>query len=125
MTPRVKTVAVVAVVAVLVLAVAAVPLFARDSSKGRWLKIRVYDDDSTTPTVLVNLPMSLVTAFVRIANRTEIKSHVDISTEGGEHGHVRLKDVDLEELIQQLDKMEPGQILEAQENGRRVSIAIE
>ena len=83
MTGRFKTVAGTALLGLLVLILAVSPLPARDSSRGRWLKIRVYENGSSTPNVLVNLPMSVVSAFLRIAARTEARAKIDVPGEGG------------------------------------------
>jgi len=125
MSPRARTVAATLVVAALLLMLPAAPLLARDSAKWRWLKIRVYDDGATTPTVLVNVPMGVVTAFLKIAAKTDVKARIDESTSERSSGHVRLRDVDLDELVQELEAMDPGQILEVQEDGRKVEIWIE
>ena len=125
MTARFKTVAGTALLGLLVLILAVSPLVARDSPRGRWLKIRVYGNGSATPTVLVNLPMSVVSAFLRIAARTAPHAKIDVSGEGDETTHVRVKDIDLEEVIRELESMNPGQIVEVQKDDERVSIWIE
>ncbi|MEK7799640.1 MAG: hypothetical protein AAB297_07405, partial [Acidobacteriota bacterium] len=91
----------------------------------RWLKIRVYEKVATTPTVLVNLPMSLVTAVLRIAARTDASVNLDAPAEGGEKTHVRIKDFDLDAFAREIDAMEPGQIVEIQDGDDKVSIWIE
>ena len=63
MTRRLKRLAATGLVALLVACVVIPPAAARDSQKGRWLKIRVYQKGADTPSVLVNLPMGLVTAI--------------------------------------------------------------
>jgi len=125
MSPRARTVAATVVVAALLLMLPAVPLLARDSAKGRWLKVRVYDDGATTPTVLVNVPMGVVTAFLKIAAKADVKATIDGSTSERPSGHARLRDIDLEELVQELEAMDPGQIFEVQEDGHKVEIWIE
>jgi hypothetical protein len=125
MTGRFKTVAGTALLGLLVLILAVAPLVARDSPRGRWLKIRVYENGSATPNVLVNVPMSVVSAFLRIAARTEAHANIDVSGEGGGKTHVRVKDLDLEEVIRELESMDPGQIVEVQKDDERVSIWIE
>jgi hypothetical protein len=125
MTGRFKTVAGTAILGLLVLIFAVAPLAARESTKGRWLKIRVYENGSTTPNVLVNVPMGVVSAFLRIAAHTEAHARIDLPGDGGEKSHVRVQDLDLEEVIRELDSMDPGQILEVQKDDQRVSIWIE
>ncbi len=125
MTRSFKKVTLAALAAVLALSLTVVPAAAKDSGKGRWLKIRVYENGATTPTVLVNLPMSLVTAALRIAARTDATVHVDPQSEGGEKTHLRIKDFDLDALVKEIDGMEPGQIVEVQDGDDKVSIWIE
>jgi len=124
-----KSVAAVALVGLLALSLAAVPAAAKDPQKGRWLKIRVYAKGSSTPTVLVNLPMSLVSAAVKIlarsgAGHATIDTSIEGSTESGKT-KFRFKDRDLDEVLRELESMEPGQIVEVQEDDERVSIWIE
>jgi hypothetical protein len=125
MTGRFKSVAVTALLGLLVLALAVNPLAARDTSKARWLKIRVYARDSATPSVLVNLPMSVVSAFLRIAAKTDARMTVDDCGGDGEKTRVRVKDLNLEDAIRELESMDPGQVLEVQKDDERVSIWIE
>jgi len=124
-----KSVAAVALVGLLALSLAAGPAAAKEPQKGRWLKIRVYGNGSSTPTVLVNLPMSLVSVAVKVlarsgAGHATIDASTDGSTEGGKT-KFRLKDRDLDEVLRELESMEPGQIVEVQEDDERVSIWIE
>jgi len=123
MTGRFKSVAATALLGLLVLTLAVTPLAARDSPRGRWLKIRVYANGSSTPSVLVNLPMSVVSAFLRIAARTEARATIDDCGGDGEKTRVRVKD--LEDAIRELESMDPGQVLEVQKEDERVSIWIE
>jgi hypothetical protein len=125
MTGRSKTVAGTAIFGLLVLVFAVAPLAARETPKGRWLKIRVYENGSSTPNVLVNVPMGVVSAFLRIAARTETHASIDLPGEGGEKSRLRVQDLDLEEVIRELESMDPGQILEVQKDDERVSIWIE
>lgn len=108
------------VVAGLLLALAS-PAVARD----RWLKIRVYEDGSRTPTVLVNLPMRIVSAAVRLAAVAgACEGHVRAEGKEGK-GSVRFKDIDLEGLLREIENMEAGQIVEIEDGEDRVSIWIE
>ena len=120
-----QRVALAVLVGILALSLTSAPLAAKESGKGRWLKIRVYEHGATTPTVLVNLPMSLVTAALRIAGRTGASVNLDAQGEGGEKSRLRLKDFDLEALVKEIDSMDPGQILEVQYEDDKVSIWIE
>lgn len=106
------------------------PAGARDRDKesdgqGRWLKIRVYEDGSKTPTVLVNLPMRLVSAALRLAAVTgACADHVRVEGKMLK-GHDRLKDIDLEALLKEIENLEAGQIVEMEDDEDRVSIWIE
>lgn len=124
MTRMLQRAALVVLVAILSLSLTSVPLVAKETGKGRWLKIRVYEHGATTPTVLVNLPMSLVTAALKIAARTDASVNLD-EREGGEKTRLRIKDFDLDALVRELDSMESGQILEVQDDDDKVSIWIE
>ncbi|MBI4168715.1 MAG: hypothetical protein HY510_02110 [Acidobacteria bacterium] len=117
------------VVAGLLLTLAS-PAVARDRDResdrqGRWLKIRVYEDGSRTPTVLVNLPMRIVSAAARVAAVAgACGGHVRV--EGKESkGSLRSKDIDLEGLLEEIENMEAGQIVEIEDGEDRVSIWIE
>lgn len=106
------------------------PAVARDRDResdrqGRWLKIRVYEDGSRTPTVLVNLPMRIVSAAVRLAAVAgACEGHVRVEGKEGK-GSVRFKDIDLEGLLREIENMEAGQIVEIEDGEDRVSIWIE
>jgi hypothetical protein len=126
-----KSVVAGALAGLLVLSVAAAPAFAREQQKGRWLKIRVYGRGSSTPTVLVNLPMTLVSAAARILARSgaahaALTSSVGESAGGGKT-KVQFKDheLDVEEFLREIESLEPGQILEVQDEDERVSIRVE
>ncbi len=129
MNRRFRSVAATPLAGLLVLSLGAVPAAAKDAQKGRWLKIRVYEKGSSTPTILVNLPMSFVSAAVKILARggsahATIDGSNEKSSEGG-RTKVRLRDVDFEALLGELESMAPGQIVEMQEDDQRVSIWIE
>ena len=129
MTRALRSAAAIVLTGVLVLSLAATPAAAKDSQKGRWLKIRVYGRGSETPTVVVNLPMSLVSAAVKIlaksgVTRASIEGSIDASTEPGK-SRVHLEEIDLDDLVKEIESMKPGQILEVQEDDDRVSIWIE
>jgi len=123
MTRRLRSLAVTGLVALLVCLTVA-PAAARDSQKARWLKIRVYHNGADTPSVLVNLPMSLVSAFLRVAGTCEVHARIDRAA-GDERPDSRSRDLDLEALVKTLETMEPGQIVEVQEDDERVSIGVE
>jgi hypothetical protein len=110
---------------ILILAIAVVPAGARETQKGRWLKIRVYEKQATTPTVLVNLPMGVVSAAVKIFARSGAHASIDGDIEGGPHGRLKFDAKELDEILQELEAMAPGQVLEVDDDGERVSIWIE
>ena len=73
--------------------------------------------------------MSLVSAAVKIlarsgAGHATIDTSIEGSTESGKT-KFRFKDRDLDEVLRELESMEPGQIVEVQEDDERVSIWIE
>ena len=112
----------------LLLSLFAAPARAGDAKKDRWLKIRVYASGSSTPKVLVNLPMGFVSAAVKVLARSgarvSVDSSLDPAPEGG-RAKLRLKEGDLADLLQQIESMDPGQIIEVQDDDERVSIWIE
>ena len=123
-----KGVAAAALTCLLVLSLGALPAAAKETQKGRWLKIRVYEKGSSTPTVLVNLPMSFVSAAVKILSKSSAQATIDASLESSPEGgrsDPRHREIDLEALVKELESMDPGQILEVQEDDGRVSIWIE
>jgi len=94
------------------------------------LKIRVYENDAKTPTVLVNVPFALARAALRLAaasgslhahlHHGEIRVDTDGKTET-----LRSADKELEDLIRAIEALPPGQIVEIQDGEDRVSIWIE
>jgi len=126
-----KSVVAGALAGLLVLSVAAAPVFAKEQQKGRWLKIRVYARGSSTPTVLVNLPVTFVSAAVRFLARTGA-AHATLSSSVGESPgggktrfHCKDHDLDVEDLLREIESLERGQVVEMQEEDERVSIWIE
>jgi|SRR5882672_7690300 len=115
----------------LVLLAAGTPLLsARDNEggkSGRLLKIRVYEHGSETPNVAVNIPMGVIGAFLKLAAKS---GAVDSASQGegiqigGKEG-VRIRGVEIENLWREIEKMEPGQIVEIQDHGDRVDIRVE
>ena len=119
----------------------AAPALARDRSEGnpgrpgRWLKVRVYEHDAGTPTVIVNLPLKLVSAFIHLAaaseaGRSQRPAAPAADEPGARHHRIRLNDVylddvDLEALWKVIETMEPGSLVEIQNGDDRVDIAIE
>ena len=93
----------------------------------RQLSVRVYYTDSTTPNVLVNVPLRAVTTAIRIAS---IARAFGTSIEIGDHGEgldrtVRLDEVDLEAMREAILAMEPGPVVQIEEGGERVEIWID
>ncbi len=102
----------------------------RSDAPGRWLKIRVYENDAKTPTVLVNIPFALARAALRFAAATGTlhahMNHGEIQVEtGGKTETVRPADKELQDLIREIEALPPGQIVEVQDGEDRVSIWIE
>lgn len=96
--------------------------------KMRWLKIRVYENGSATPNVVVNVPVKVVEFFLRAAAASGATGaavdavNAEMAKDTG--GRLRLKDLDLEAMWKELEKMD-GQIVEVNDGGDRVSIYIE
>jgi len=119
----------------------AAPALARDRPEGnpgragRWLKVRVYEHDAGTPTVIVNLPLKLVSAFVHMAavsdtGRSRRPAAAAADEPGARHHRIRLNDlelgdVDLEALWKVIETMEPGSLVEIRNGDDRVDVAIE
>lgn len=90
----------------------------------RQVSVRVYYGDSTTPNVLVNVPLRAVTTAIRFAT---IARAFGASIELGDDDHRRvdLNEVDLEKMRKALATMEPGPVLQVEEGGERVEIWID
>jgi hypothetical protein len=122
---------------VLLIPLAASPAAARDKGgekPGRWLKIRIYEGGARTPTVLVNVPIKVVSAFVRLAAagaepRSRDAREAADRAESGRHrvtlNGVTVEDIDVVALWNAIESMEPGQLVEIQDDEDRVSIWIE
>src|SRR3989442_14289917 len=76
MTRRLKSLAAAGLIVLLLASLAVSPAAARDAQKARWLKIRVYEKGAGTPSVLVNLPMCLVSAVPRLAPSSGPRAHL-------------------------------------------------
>lgn len=120
----------------LAMAVSASGVMAAEKAKGgadtpgRWLKIRVYENDAKTPTVLVNIPFALARAALRFAAATGTLhahlNHGEIQVEaGGKTGKIQLADREFQDLMREIEALPPGQIVEVQDGEDRVSIWIE
>jgi len=109
-------------------AVAVAPSSAAEKAKSsttRWLKIRVYENDSATPTVLVNLPVRLVAAAIKVAEVSGSLDHGRIRVSADGDRGAPLEDVDLSALLKEIETMEPGPIVDAKDGGERVTIWVE
>jgi hypothetical protein len=96
-------------------------------SSPRQLSVRVYYTDSTTPNVLVNVPLRAVTAALRLAS---VARALGADIRIGDHcDHrdctVHLDDADLEALREAILAMQPGPVVQVDEGGERVEIWIE
>jgi len=108
MTRRLKSLAAAGLIVLLLASLAVSPAAARDAQKARWLKIRVYEKVAGTASVLVNRPMCLVSAVLRLAARSEPRAHLD-----------------LDAIIRELESMEQGQVVEVEDGDEKVSIGID
>lgn len=104
----------------------------RVGTTARWLRIRVYEGDAKTPTVLVNVPFSLAKAALRFAAATGTLharlNDGEVRIESGDRATiVRLGEAEKElaDLIREIEALPPGQIVEVVDGGDRVSIWIE
>ena len=99
-----------------------------DGRKMRWLKIRVYESGSTTPNVVVNVPVKIVELFLRAAAASGVTDAavdaVNAEMAKGKSGRLRLDRLDLEAVWKELEKMD-GQIVEVNDGDGRVSILID
>ena len=96
--------------------------------RSRWLKVRVYDRDSSRPKVKVNVPLALLKIGARIgakfnitlpeeAKRTMHEKGVDLSD---------LKDLEkLEEVIDSLASQGPFKLVDVEEENEKVEVYIE
>ena len=126
--PMLATLAVMTALLFATLASAAPAKDPEDGRKTRWLKIRVYENGSATPNVVVNVPVKIVELFLRAAAASGVTDaavdSVNAEVARNTGGRLRLKDLDLEAIWKELEKMD-GQIVEVNDNGDRVSIFID
>lgn len=84
------------------------------NSKAKWIRIRVFDSEENTK-VNVNLPISLLDAGMKIAN----KFSPDLKASG-------LVEEDLKEIIEEIKNGAEGKIIDVEEeNGQKVEIIVE
>lgn len=84
------------------------------NSKAKWIRIRVFDSEENTK-VNVNLPISLLDAGMKIAN----KFSSDLKAFG-------LGEEDLKEIIEEIRNGAEGKIIDVEEeNGQKVEIIVE
>jgi DUF4097 and DUF4098 domain-containing protein YvlB len=84
------------------------------NSKAKWIRIRVFDSEENTK-VNVNLPISLLDAGMKIAN----KFSPDLKAFG-------LGEEDLKEIIEEIRNGAEGKIIDVEEeNGQKVEIIVE
>ncbi len=80
--------------------------------KKRFLKIRVYEGNLEKPKVNVNIPLGLIklaTRFVPESARAKFRE----------------KEIDLDEIVQQIEAGAEGRIVDVEEEGERVEIFLE
>ncbi len=92
-------------------------------SRPRQLSVRVYHTDSTTPNVLVNIPLRVVTTAIRIASIARALG-ATIEIDADQDRKVHLDDVDLHAVREAILAMERGPVLTLEEGGERVEIWI-
>jgi hypothetical protein len=82
-----------------------------DAFRGRWLRVRVFNQATGKPKVNVNLPLGLVGVGLRLGARFAPE----------------LSDFDIDELMAAIDEGAQGKILEVEdaEDGERVEIYVE
>lgn len=99
----------------------------KDTGGAKLLKIRVYENNSETPNVLVNVPVKLASAFFRIAASSGwLNAGLNMCDDDDRHGHhLKITGEQIEELWSEIEKMQPGRIVEIQDGGDRVEISIE
>jgi len=85
-----------------------------ENIKAKWVKIRVYDAEENTK-VNVNLPISLIDAGIKLAN----KISPDLKVSG-------ISEEDLKGIIEAIKNGAEGKIVDVEsENGQRVEITVE
>jgi hypothetical protein len=89
----------------------------------RQLSVRVYHTDSTTPNVLVNIPLSVVTTAIRIAAIARALG-ATIEIDADQDRTVHLDEVDLDAVREAILAMERGPVLKLEEGGERVEVWI-
>ncbi len=92
-------------------------------SRPRQLSVRVYHTDSTTPNVLVNIPLRVVTTAIRIASIARALG-ATIEIDADQDRSVHLDEVDLDAVREAILTMERGPVLKLEEGGERVEIWI-
>ncbi len=91
----------------------------------RHLSLRIYSTGSTTPNLLLNVPITVISTAVRIATIAQaFGARIEISDLGpGRRTTVDLEDIDLSAILEALRVMKPGPILQLEEeNGERLEI---
>ena len=93
-------------------------------NRPRQLSVRVYHTDSSTPNVLVNIPLRVVTTAIRIASIARALG-ATIEIDADQDRTVHLDDVDLHAVREAILAMERGPVLKFEEGGERVEIWID
>jgi len=88
----------------------------------RRLKIRVYEHDRKTPTVVVAVPLSLAVAALRIASHGSACVALIDHDPGQGCGH---QIIDAKALLRAIESSGPGTLLEVRDHDQRVEIRLE
>ena len=98
-----------------------------DEPDQRHLSLRLYSTDSSTPNLLINLPLRVVTAAVRIASIAQAfgaRIEFDGVELGGGHS-LRLDKVDWKAVRKALRTVEQGPLLQVENGRERIEIWID
>jgi len=93
-------------------------------AKPRRISVRIYYSDSTTPNVLISVPLRTVTAALRVASIAgALGAHIEIGED--DDRTVRLDAVEFDAVRKALQTTESGPVLQVEEGGERVEIWVE
>ncbi len=96
--------------------------------KTRWLKVRVYEGDTNSPKVKVNLPLNLIKILAKIGVKFSDKFPSSVKEKLEEHGVSEgldsLSPEQIEEIFAELTKNGPLNLVEVDDDDDRVEITI-
>ena len=94
--------------------------------KARWLRVRVYEGNSTEPKVKVNLPMGLMKTLIKLGAKFSGKMPESVQAKLGEKGvnlnFDSLTPEQLEELFATLTEDGPLKLVEVDDKNERVEV---